>query len=226
MQAQRQGLQVLQRDKTCKESGCILLLQGDLHEALEAAVPSPESASSAPSEPCAVADEADAPDGEPAPPDLQCNTKRTYQPSNLVRTAVPTGRPMLPAKLAACLPGMRKVSGVVLPASWQCPEVCSFLMRPFLFEWYSTWCRCASADTASLHACAQKAAATSSRAAWPRAGARSRHSGDVRACHGLCSSSSSGGISRGRLGWAGARSWPSGAAPLDCRPCRLGGSEA
>ena len=86
---------------------CNCLLQGDLHEALEAAVPSPDSApdsSSASGEPCAGADGADAPDGEPAPPGLQCNTKRTYQPSNLVRAPVPRARSTPQAKHAVCSP--------------------------------------------------------------------------------------------------------------------------
>ena len=126
MQAYCQGLQVLQRGKTCKNNCRTLLLQGDLHEALEAAVPSPESASAS-SEP-SVADEADAPDGEPAPPDLQCNTKRTYQPSNLVCTPCTQGRSTLHAKLAAiyaCQACERFQMWSCLP-SWQCLEgVCS-----------------------------------------------------------------------------------------------------
>ncbi|KAK9845489.1 hypothetical protein WJX81_007811 [Elliptochloris bilobata] len=59
--------------------------QGDLHEALEAVVSSSDSASIASDEPSAAGDEGEVPEGEGTPPGLECNTKRTYQPSNLVR---------------------------------------------------------------------------------------------------------------------------------------------
>lgn len=66
--------------------------QGDLHEALEAALPSHSEARASTSGPRIVVDEGDVFEGEaaelPPPalePALECNTKRTYQPSNLVR---------------------------------------------------------------------------------------------------------------------------------------------
>ncbi len=70
--------------------------QGDLHEALEAVLPgrggAREQPSERPSESGGAAGEAPgaeggagAPGGAAQPPGLECNTKRTYQPSNLVR---------------------------------------------------------------------------------------------------------------------------------------------
>jgi len=74
--------------------------QGDLHEALEAVLPgrggARERPSERPSESGGAAGEgpegegsAGAPGSAAQPPGLECNTKRTYQPSNLVRQRRP-----------------------------------------------------------------------------------------------------------------------------------------